>query len=268
MRALNRALADALAAIPRSASSARTSAWRAASSPPGCYSASGPTGSWTPRCPSRRSPASRPGRRFPGGGRSSSSRSRAAVSGLRTDREPGTQVPADDGRPGRGPVTCLVPGSGSRVGWAGQHSDHPYSLFAHAGVKTLVPATPTDAYGLLVGRSATRTRWCCSAGRRAGAARTSLGSWPRCRSARPGAPAGTDVTVVAVGIWSTTRWRWRTTRRRGLGRGLRPPDAYPFDWAALAASLERTGRLVVVETPTGAAASAPRSWRPPPRRCA
>src|SRR5581483_6973546 len=50
----------------------------------------------------------------------------------------------------RVPVTYLVPGSGSRTGWAGQHSDHPYSLFAHVGVKTVVPATPTDAYGLLV----------------------------------------------------------------------------------------------------------------------
>src|SRR5256886_13380548 len=50
----------------------------------------------------------------------------------------------------RVPVTYLLPGSGSRVGWAGQHSDHPYSLFAHVGVKTVVPATPADAYGLLV----------------------------------------------------------------------------------------------------------------------
>src|SRR5215510_12137216 len=48
------------------------------------------------------------------------------------------------------PVTYLLPSSGSRAGWAGQHSDHPYSLFAHVGIKTVVPATPTDAYGLLV----------------------------------------------------------------------------------------------------------------------
>jgi pyruvate dehydrogenase E1 component beta subunit len=48
------------------------------------------------------------------------------------------------------PVTYLLPSSGSRTGWAGQHSDHPYSLFAHVGVKTVVPATPTDAYGLLL----------------------------------------------------------------------------------------------------------------------
>src|SRR5438094_195059 len=33
---------------------------------------------------------------------------------------------------------------------AARHSDHPYSLFAHAGVKTVLPATPEDAYGLLI----------------------------------------------------------------------------------------------------------------------
>ena len=47
------------------------------------------------------------------------------------------------------PVTYVVPSSGSRDGWAGQHSDHPYSLLAHVGVKTVVPALPSDAYGLL-----------------------------------------------------------------------------------------------------------------------
>ena len=45
------------------------------------------------------------------------------------------------------PVTYLLPSSGSRVGWAGQHSDHPYSLFAHVGVKTVVPATVTSVPG-------------------------------------------------------------------------------------------------------------------------
>src|SRR3712207_802973 len=46
------------------------------------------------------------------------------------------------------PVTYLVPGSGARLGLAGQHSDHPYALLVHAGVKTVVPATAYDAYGL------------------------------------------------------------------------------------------------------------------------
>ena len=48
------------------------------------------------------------------------------------------------------PVVYLVPGSGARLGLAAQHSDHPYSLFVHAGVKTVLPATASDAYGLLV----------------------------------------------------------------------------------------------------------------------
>ncbi len=52
------------------------------------------------------------------------------------------------------PVTYLIPGSGARRGLAGQHSDHPYSLLVHAGVKTVVPSTPEDAYGLF--RSAIR----------------------------------------------------------------------------------------------------------------
>src|ERR1700712_1063262 len=47
------------------------------------------------------------------------------------------------------PVTYLMPASGVRSGWGAQHSDQPYSLFAHMGVKTVMPATPTDAYGLL-----------------------------------------------------------------------------------------------------------------------
>ena len=45
-------------------------------------------------------------------------------------------------------VTYLVPGSGARLGLAGQHSDHPYSFLVHAGVKTVLPATARDAYGL------------------------------------------------------------------------------------------------------------------------
>src|SRR5204862_6835539 len=48
------------------------------------------------------------------------------------------------------PVTYLIPGSGARLGLAAQHSDHPYAFCVHAGVKTVVPATAFDAYGLFL----------------------------------------------------------------------------------------------------------------------
>jgi pyruvate dehydrogenase E1 component beta subunit len=88
------------------------------------------------------------------------------------------------------PVTYVVPGSGSREGWAGQHSDHPYSLFAHVGVKTLVPATPADAYGLLT--SAIRDPDPVVVFAPAGGRAPGRHLGPRTGTARrgPGAPAG------------------------------------------------------------------------------
>jgi pyruvate dehydrogenase E1 component beta subunit len=53
------------------------------------------------------------------------------------------------GGQGRIPVTYLIPASGARRGLAGQHSDHPYPLLMHMGMKTVMPATPRDAKGLL-----------------------------------------------------------------------------------------------------------------------
>lgn len=52
------------------------------------------------------------------------------------------------GGQGQIPVTYLVP-SGARRGLAGQHSDHPYPLSIHMGMKVLIPSTARDAKGLL-----------------------------------------------------------------------------------------------------------------------
>ncbi|MFC8454129.1 alpha-ketoacid dehydrogenase subunit beta [Kitasatospora sp. NPDC057223] len=148
------------------------------------------------------------------------------------------------------PLTCLVPGSGSRDGWAGQHSDHPYSLFAHAGVKTVVPATPADAYGLLL--SAIRDpdpvvvfAPAAALGVRENVtgelAPVPLGS---ARVHR----AGTDVTLVAVGHLVHDALAVAEELADEISvEVFDPRTLYPFDWAALAASLERTGRLVVVD---------------------
>ncbi|HEV2887976.1 MAG TPA: transketolase C-terminal domain-containing protein [Jatrophihabitans sp.] len=149
------------------------------------------------------------------------------------------------------PVTYLLPSSGSRPGWAGQHSDHPYSLFAHVGIKTVVPATPTDAYGLLI--SAIRDDDPVILFAPAGAviqredidygslAPVPLGVG---RIHRP----GSDVTVVAVGHLVHDAIAVADELADTISvEVFDPRSLYPFDWAGLAASLERTGRLVVID---------------------
>lgn len=151
----------------------------------------------------------------------------------------------------RVPVTYLVPSSGSRPGWAGQHSDHPYSMFAHAGVKTVVPATPEDAYGLLV--SALREddpvvvfAPAGAVGVRADVDLAALTPVPL-GSGRVHRP-GTDVTVVAIGHHVHDALAVAEELAGEISvEVFDPRTLHPFDWPGLAASLERTGRLVVID---------------------
>jgi len=149
------------------------------------------------------------------------------------------------------PVTYLVPGSGSRTGWAGQHSDHPYGLFAHVGVKTVVPATPADAYGLFV--SAIRDpdpvvvfAPAGSLGVREDVDLAALGPVPlgQGRVHRE----GDDVTVVAVGHLVQDALAVAELLGDEISvEVFDPRTVYPFDWPGLARSLAKTGRLVVVD---------------------
>ncbi|MFF1873300.1 transketolase C-terminal domain-containing protein [Streptomyces sp. CB03911] len=148
------------------------------------------------------------------------------------------------------PLTCLVPGSGSRDGWAGQHSDHPYSLFAHAGVKTVVPATPTDAYGLLLSAVRDPDPVVVFAPAAALGVRENV-TWELAPVPLGSARVhrtGTDVTVVAVGHLVHEALAVAEELAGEISvEVLDPRTLHPFDWAALAASLERTGRLVVID---------------------
>ncbi|MEU5781273.1 alpha-ketoacid dehydrogenase subunit beta [Micromonospora lupini] len=147
------------------------------------------------------------------------------------------------------PVTYLVPGSGSRTGWAGQHSDHPYSLFAHVGVVTVVPATPADAYGLLV--TAIRHDDPVVVFAPAGAmdvrddvsdlAPVPLG---RGRIHR----FGDDVTVVAIGhlVHDALAVAEELAGQVSV-EVFDPRTLYPFDIDGLTESVARTGRLVVLD---------------------
>jgi pyruvate dehydrogenase E1 component beta subunit len=151
----------------------------------------------------------------------------------------------------RVPVTYLVPGSGSRTGWAGQHSDHPYSLLAHVGVKTVVPATPTDAYGLLTAAIRDDDPVVVFApagalGVRENVDFAALGPIPLGvgRVHRP----GTDVTVVAIGhlVQDALAVADELSAEASV-EVFDPRTVYPFDWDGLAASVARTGRLVVID---------------------
>jgi acetoin:2,6-dichlorophenolindophenol oxidoreductase subunit beta len=150
------------------------------------------------------------------------------------------------------PVTYVVTGSGSRTGWAGQHSDHPYTLLAHVGVKTVVPATPTDAYGLLV--SAIRDddpvvffAPSAALGVRDDVDFTTLAPIPL-GSGRV-ARSGTDVTVVALGHLVHDALAV-ADELSGVGISVEvfdPRTVYPLDVDGLAASVAKTRRLVVID---------------------
>jgi acetoin:2,6-dichlorophenolindophenol oxidoreductase subunit beta len=149
------------------------------------------------------------------------------------------------------PVTYIVPGSGARKGLAAQHSDHPYALFAHAGVKTVVPATALDAYGLFL--SAIRdddpvvlffpaavlgTRE--EAPEQLEAVPLGVGRVHR---------AGEDVTIVAVGhLVHDALAVAEELATDGISAEVWDPRSIlPFDWDGLRASVEKTGRLVVFD---------------------
>jgi pyruvate dehydrogenase E1 component beta subunit len=149
------------------------------------------------------------------------------------------------------PVTYLLPAAGVRTYWGAQHSDQPYSLFAHMGVKTVMPTTPTDAYGLLL--TAIRDDdpvvvfgpLACL-GLREDVEYADLGPIPlgKARLHR----TGSDVTVVAVGQLVAEAVAVADELAGEVSvEVFDPRSIYPFDWAALAESIDKTGRLVVFD---------------------
>jgi len=149
------------------------------------------------------------------------------------------------------PVTYLMPAAGVRSAWGAQHSDQPYSLFAHMGVKTVMPATPTDAYGLLL--TAIRDDdpvvvfgpLACL-GLREDVEYADLKPIPlgQARLHR----TGTDVTVVAVGqlVGEAVAVADELAGEVSV-EVFDPRSIFPFDWQGLAESLDKTGRLVVFD---------------------
>jgi acetoin:2,6-dichlorophenolindophenol oxidoreductase subunit beta len=148
------------------------------------------------------------------------------------------------------PVTYIVPGSGSRMGWAGQHSDHPYSLFGHVGVKTVVPAMPTDVYGLLVSAIRDEDPTVMFAPTGAMGVREDVTSElvPVPLGSARIHRRGSDVTVVAVGHLVHDALAVADEMAGDVSLEIFDPRTlYPFDWDALMSSLRRTRRLVVID---------------------
>jgi pyruvate/2-oxoglutarate/acetoin dehydrogenase E1 component len=148
------------------------------------------------------------------------------------------------------PVTYLVPGSGARLGLAGQHSDHPYTFFVHAGVKTVVPATASDAYGLFVSAIRDDDPVVVFAPAAALARRDEVPDEPYVVELGSGRihREGSDVTVVAVGhlVHEAVAVAEELADEISI-EVFDPRTLLPFDWVLLGESLAKTGRLVVYD---------------------
>jgi len=148
------------------------------------------------------------------------------------------------------PVVYFVPGSGARLGLAGQHSDHPYSFFIQAGVKTVLPAAASDAYGLLVSAIRDDDPVVFFAPAAALPTREEVPDEPYAIPLGSGRihREGTDVTVVAVGhlVHDAVALAEQLADDVSI-EVFDPRTLYPFDWELLAASLDRTRRLVVYD---------------------
>ncbi|WP_031498261.1 alpha-ketoacid dehydrogenase subunit beta [Bryobacter aggregatus] len=155
------------------------------------------------------------------------------------------------GGQGRIPVTYLVPGSGARAGLAGQHSDHLYPMLVQAGLKVVIPSCPLDAKGLFTAAIREDDPVVIFA---PAASMNVRGPVPEEEVYIPLGKAdvkhaGSDVTVVAIGPLVPDALKL-AKRLQGEGISVEvfdPRSLLPFDHASLAASVIRTGRLVVFD---------------------
>jgi pyruvate dehydrogenase E1 component beta subunit len=148
-------------------------------------------------------------------------------------------------------VTFFLMGAGAGGGRAGQHSDNPYPLLMHAGIKTVCPATPADAKGLMMAAifEDDPVAYVLHSGV-AGA----KGNVPETPYRTPLASGvlrreGRDVTVCAVGhlVGIALDVAARLAEEGIDVEVWDPRSLLPLDKDGLAASVEKTGRLVVID---------------------
>jgi pyruvate/2-oxoglutarate/acetoin dehydrogenase E1 component len=149
------------------------------------------------------------------------------------------------------PVTYLIAGSGARGGMAGQHSDNPYPYILHGGIKTVVPATPRDAKGLVV--SAIRENDPVAVFLPVNSMRT-RGEVPEEEYTVPLGKGelrrvGKDITVVAVGhMVDTAIGVAEKLESDGVSLEIFDPRSLlPLDRELLKQSVKKTGRVIVLD---------------------
>ncbi|HWF82955.1 MAG TPA: transketolase C-terminal domain-containing protein [Streptosporangiaceae bacterium] len=149
------------------------------------------------------------------------------------------------------PVTYLLTPAGRRAGWGAQHADQPYSVFGHLGVKTVLPATPADAYGLLISAIRDDDPVVVFAPIEAHGVRESIAPAdlvPVPLGVGRVHRAGADVTVLAIGHLVHDALAVADELDGEISvEVFDPRTLYPFDWNGLAESLDKTGRLVVFD---------------------
>ena len=149
------------------------------------------------------------------------------------------------------PVTYRC-STGGGIGLAAQHSQSPYSMWMHlAGLKIVLPSTPADAKGLL--KSAIRDNnpvvsFECSR------LATLTGAVPDGDHLVPIGVAdvkraGTDVTIVALAYYVQESLAVADElAREGISiEVIDPRTLVPMDVDTLRESVQRTGRLVIVD---------------------
>jgi acetoin:2,6-dichlorophenolindophenol oxidoreductase subunit beta len=149
------------------------------------------------------------------------------------------------------PVTYVVPGSGARSGLAGQHSDHPYPALLNLGVKTVVPATADDAYGLFVSAIRDDDPVAVFAPAAALPRRDEVPDEPFTVPLGTGRirREGADITVVAVGhVVHDALAVADELEREGISvEVFDPRTLLPLDRKLLAVSVAKTGRIVIID---------------------
>ena len=148
-------------------------------------------------------------------------------------------------------ATYLIMGAGASGGRAGQHSDNPYPYLIHAGIKTVMPSTPSDAKGLL----ATALREDDPVAFFVPVRLTSMrGPVAERQYAIPLAQGevkrkGRDVTVVAVGhlVGDAIATAEALTKDDIDVEVWDPRSLLPLDRAGLATTVQKTGRVVLFD---------------------